>query len=429
MYNNIENYLGFSGRSSMGEVQTPNELAQEMINKLPEEIFINDKTTFLDPCFGSGTFLKEIALKLRKYGHSKENINSRLIGVEKSIRFINKIHQLQGFNPTLVHDDFLEQNFKNMKFDVVIMNPPFQDITSNSTNTTSLDTQFIQKAYNLSSQYVMSISSASWSSKSSNKFKNWILSLRQLELFKDIPSTTFNIALPTCYFMINKNHNSKITTVISNTEYKTYQNTSEQQNIFRYNSKEEFEIFNILKPYTSNPISYLWSRNNIKRNNPLIITTPTQGYVPMVDSVGRSGKDMIIKYHPNNIPTTNFNKWKVVMGNLGSYTSFGNLKIVPPNANTSFAIVSLGVDTKQQVINLYNYLCSDLVYFIISKNKLTTPNTKSILKNIPKVDFNQEWDNDKVYEFFGLSKYKSYIQSQINTKEIQNNLQYLEEFN
>ena len=95
----------------MGEVQTPKELAQEMINKLPEEIFISDKTTFLDPCIGSGTFLKEIALKLRKYDHSKENINLRLMGIEKSIRFINKIQQLQGFNPTLVHADFLEYDF------------------------------------------------------------------------------------------------------------------------------------------------------------------------------------------------------------------------------------------------------------------------------------------------------------------------------
>ena len=133
MYNNIENYLGFSGRSSMGEVQTPNELAQEMINKLPEEIFISDKTTFLDPCFGSGTYLKEIALKLRKYGHSKENINSRLIGVEKSIRFINKIQQLQGFNPTLIHADFLKYDFKDMKFDVVVGNPPYNGDGGNST--------------------------------------------------------------------------------------------------------------------------------------------------------------------------------------------------------------------------------------------------------------------------------------------------------
>ena len=416
----LSSYLG-------GDSSTPLDLVQEMVESIPQEIKKNPNSKFLDPAAGTGSFIIVLFYELNKY-HSEEHILNNMLYVCEVNRF--KLRMLKNLGIKNIYgESFLKQDFKDMKFDVIVMNPPFQDITSNSTNTTSLDTQFIQKAYNLSSQYIVSISSASWSSKSSNKFKNWILGLRQLELFKDIPSTTFDIALPTCYFMINKNHNSKITTVISNTGYKTHQNTSEQQNIFRYNSKEEFEIFNILKPYTSNPISYLWSRNNIKRNNPLIITTPTQGYVPMVDSVGRSGKDMIIKYHPNNIPTTNFNKWKVVMGNLGSYTSFGNLKIVPPDANTSFAIVSLGVDTKQQVINLYNYLCSDLVYFIISKNKLTTPNTKSILKNIPKVDFNQEWDNDKVYEFFGLSKYKSYIQSQINTKEIQNNLQYLEEFN
>ena len=412
---------------SGGESSTPLDLVQEMVDKIPQEVKKDPNSKFLDPAAGTGSYAIVLFYELKKY-HSEEHILNNMLYVCETNRFRLRILKNLGIK-NIYEGSFLKQDFKDMKFDVVIMNPPFQDITSDSTNTTSLDTQFIQKAYNLSSQYVVSISSASWSSKSSNKFKNWILSLKQLELFKDIPSKVFDIALPTCYFVINKNHNSKITTVISSTGYKTHQNTLEQQNIFRYNSKEEFEIFNILQPYTTNSISYLWSRNNIKRNNPLITPSPTPESVPMIDSVGRSGKDMIIKHHPNTIPTTNFDKWKVVMGNLGSYTSFGNLKIAPPNTNTSFAVVSLGVNTKQQVINLYNYLCSDLVYFIISKNKLTTPNTKSILKNIPKVDFNREWDNDTVYEFFGLSKYKSYIQSQINIKETQNNLQYLEEFN
>jgi methylase of polypeptide subunit release factors len=127
MYNNIENYLGFSGRLSMGEVQTPTELAQEMINKLPEEIWISSTSTILDPCFGSGTFLKLASLKFRKYGHSKENINSRLVGVEKSIRFINKASKWGDFKPTLIHANFLEYDFKDMKFDLVIGNPPYQD--------------------------------------------------------------------------------------------------------------------------------------------------------------------------------------------------------------------------------------------------------------------------------------------------------------
>ena len=218
MYNNIEKYLGFSGRSSMGEVQTPKELAQEMINKLPEEIFISDKTTFLDPCFGSGTFLKEIALKLRKYGHSKENINSRLIGVEKSIRFINRIQQLKGFNPTLIHADFLEYDFKDMKFDVVVGNPPYNGDGGNSTG--KLWVKFVDFGIKLlkSKGKLLFVTPNTWINGTS---KNYISFKENKVLFaKFYEQNPFSsqIGTSTSYFVIEKSpsNGSKIPTQYQN---------------------------------------------------------------------------------------------------------------------------------------------------------------------------------------------------------------------
>lgn len=51
---------------SNDEVFTPPEIANQMLDMLPQEIFSNPDTTFLDPACKSGVFLREIAKRLIK---------------------------------------------------------------------------------------------------------------------------------------------------------------------------------------------------------------------------------------------------------------------------------------------------------------------------------------------------------------------------
>ena len=64
---------------SSDEVFTPPQLANQILDLLPEESFRNKNTTFLDPCCKSGVFLREIAKRLIK-GLEKEipNLQKRL---------------------------------------------------------------------------------------------------------------------------------------------------------------------------------------------------------------------------------------------------------------------------------------------------------------------------------------------------------------
>ena len=51
---------------SNDEVFTPPQLANQMLDMLPQELFESKDTTFLDPCCKSGVFLREIAKRLIK---------------------------------------------------------------------------------------------------------------------------------------------------------------------------------------------------------------------------------------------------------------------------------------------------------------------------------------------------------------------------
>ena len=55
-------------------------LADEIVTNIPEKHFMSETDTFLDPAFAGGQFLKAVARRLNKYGHSLENIRSRLFG-------------------------------------------------------------------------------------------------------------------------------------------------------------------------------------------------------------------------------------------------------------------------------------------------------------------------------------------------------------
>lgn len=67
---------------SSDEVFTPPALANKMIDMLPQELFENPDTTFLDPCCKSGVFLREIAKRLIK------GLESQIPDLEKRVEHI-----------------------------------------------------------------------------------------------------------------------------------------------------------------------------------------------------------------------------------------------------------------------------------------------------------------------------------------------------
>lgn len=131
-----------------GEVLTPRTLVEEILDKLPEEIFKSNTTTFFDPACGSGTFLIALKERLLKHNHSEQNIYERLYGVDLIVENAIITGLTLGSTKNIKAANSLDdiQEWQNMKFDVVIGNPPFnKNKINNGVGGTTGDNTFYRK--------------------------------------------------------------------------------------------------------------------------------------------------------------------------------------------------------------------------------------------------------------------------------------------
>jgi 16S rRNA G966 N2-methylase RsmD len=138
-------YFKWKMNPSKGEVFTPIDLVSKILDNIPEEVWVNPMSTFLDPCMGKGTFLLEIVRRLVYiYGYTEEDAKSRVYGYDIRVKYVNHLTR-RGFK-NLRHKDFLKEIIK-MEFDVVLGNPPYQ-LKVGDKKTEPLWNKFFHKSLN-----------------------------------------------------------------------------------------------------------------------------------------------------------------------------------------------------------------------------------------------------------------------------------------
>ncbi len=499
---------------SNDEVFTPPDIANKMLDMLPQKLFRDSSTTFLDPASKSGVFLREIAKRLlvgledeipdlqarvdhifqkqlfglaitemtsllsrrsvycSKYPNSIYAV-SKFDDAEGNIRFKKIKHVWRGEKCAFCgaskgeydRDEALEthayefihttkpEEIFNMKFDVIIGNPPYQlSDGGNSASALPIYQKFIQQAKKLQPRYLSMIVPARWftGGRGLDSFRDEMLTDNRIRILHDYMNSSdcfpgVEIKGGVCFFLWERDNRGLCSVyehIGEDTSYAERPLLEERMETFIRNeraisildkvrSKREPSFNQILNGgrFFGFHTKVSWS-NNIKGT---IQTADGKDMIPIESKQSNNFPIKVYIAHGDcwikkeNVPknVAFIDKYKVLIprsGNPGS-TILGKPKISEPGSCSSntyvVAILPEGKEQKQMANNIVSYLYTNFLRFLVSLKTSTQDMPPKAYAFVPMQDFSEPWTDEKLYAKYGLTEEEvAFIESMVRPMEL-----------
>ena len=467
---------------SNDEVFTPPVVVNRMLDLLPAELWRNPDARFLDPVSKTGVFLREIAKRLmvglceripdrqqradhiftrqlfglaiteltallsrrsvycskqangpysvctafhdadgnirfRSTEHSWQNGRCRYCGASREV--YDRDDTLESHAYEFIHTENPETIFPDMKFDVIIGNPPYQlSDGGNGASASPLYHRFVRQAQKLKPRYLTMIIPSRWfgGGKGLDDFRREMLNDNHIRVLVDYENASdcfpgVDIAGGVCYFLwdrdnpglcdvVNIRNNETRHSVRALNEFDTFIRHDRAASIVRkvcafgepmmsnmVSSSKPFGLRTFVRPQESGDILLRWQngegpyrRDEITVGRELIdkwkVITSYVGY----DHAGNPGKD-------------------------GKRRVFSKIDILPPGTICTETYLVVGsFDTEQEATNL------------VAQCMYSHHITKEAYRLVPIQDFSQSWTDEKLYAKYGITDEEFlYIKTTIRT--------------
>jgi len=150
-----------------GEVMTPLDLTESVLDTLPYEVWSNPNLKWFDSCSGVGTFFSVVVERLMKglsnfepneklrYKHILENmIYSCELQAKNLFLFLYAFDPKDEYSLNIYNGSYLEEGFDNYmktswgvdKFDIIVQNPPYQELKEGNKKSQAIWDKFVVKA-------------------------------------------------------------------------------------------------------------------------------------------------------------------------------------------------------------------------------------------------------------------------------------------
>lgn len=485
---------------SNDEVFTPPELANRVLDLLPQELFKSPDAKFLDPFSKSGVFLREIVKRLdrglesllpdrqlridhilhnqvfgiaiteltsylsrrsvycSKHANGKYSV-SRFSTESGNILYANRSHtwengkckfcgasqqvydrgsEAEQYAYMFIHTDNPKQFFGNMKFDVIVGNPPYQlSDGGQAASAKPLYNLFVEQAMRLKPRYLTMIIPARWyaGGKGLDSFRTTMLQNNNLRKLVDYNNSAdcfpgVNIAGGVCYFLWDRDNPGKCEIKNISSQNQNGISDTRMLNEFPILVRDNTAIHIIRKMLgaskktmdkTVQSYSYFAVRSyergierKQKNDDVILLSSQGKGYYPKskIEDKNRilSKYKVIITYAMSggNKPTSQ-----------GDFQVVSSLQVLAPNEVCTETYLVLDVfDNLQDAKNLCSYVSTKTFRFLLLQALTSIHITKDSFLFVPVQDYSHAWKDEMIYKKYELSNDEiSFIEAMIRSME------------
>lgn len=434
-------------RLSVSEVVTPDNVAMELVNNLPDDICASDK--FLDIASKTGEFANAL---LQKYGSRIKNNVYSIPTSGVTYECTRKIYKLLGLPVEHIYSDFTSydlidttknegilKELKDMNFDAIIGNPPYQE-TMAGTSDNPIYNLFYDTAFELCKK-VSLITPARYLFNAGKTPKEWnkkMLNDEHLKITfyeqdssKLFPGTDIKGGLAITYRDINKSFGKigfftnytelkGILEKVKRTDFKTLANLVYAPESYRL-SKKLHEEHPEIKSKLSKGHDFDVTSNIFSKLDKLFTNEKPNDENNYIQIIGLEGSNRVYKYIRNEyiMPHDNLMKYKVFVPKSNGSGAIGEVLSTPligqPLIGHTQTFISIGsFDTEYEANSLLKYLKTKFARTMLGTLKVTQDNKKATWLNVPLQDFTANSDIDwsksvseidrQLYKKYGLSK-------------------------
>ncbi len=465
---------------SSDEVFTPPQVAKQMLDLLPADLWQDPNARFLDPCCKSGVFLREIASRLDKgleirIPDRQERINhimtKQIFGIsiteltglmsrrslycsktangkysictafdtpEGNIRFLRIEHtwkdgrcihcgaseanydrgtELETHAYEFIHTENPEEIF-NMKFDVIIGNPPYQlDTAGYGRQAKPIYHLFVQQAKKLQPRFLCMIIPSRWfaGGMGLDEFRREMLHDDRIREIHDFPDATnifpgVQIKGGICYFNWDRdNHgNCKVFNYLNGVTTISERQLLETDAVTFVRYNEAIPILRKVLRFQEPSI-----RDLVSKQKPFGLSSNYSGKRVSFDGAVKLYQNGGVGYIKRNDVKTGIevlNTWKVFVPRFGSgsdsfpHPILGRPFVGEPDSACTETYLYIGpFPDRETVENLISYLHTCFFRFLVMLNKPTQNALRQVYSFVPMQDFSKPWTDEELYKKYGLT--------------------------
>jgi site-specific DNA-methyltransferase (adenine-specific) len=332
----------------------------------------------------------------------------------------------------------LEVYGKQMQFDVVIGNPPYQLGSDGGTRDIPIYHHFVEQAKQLNAKFITMVIPARWMATGLglSEFRKTMLSDKHIKQIVSYPTARevfpgVDIKGGVCYFLRSSNHNGEceVTTIRGKEEIGPFSRDLNEFDVFVRDSRAISILRKVLKNSAPSINTILARDKEFGRtsNYDDFSKTKKAGTIPLhyirktKRYVGFKQRDEVEK-SAHLIDT-----WKVLVPAAGSGGGvqipdyvLGKPKIVSSPSVCTQSYLFFYVNAQHEAESVISYYSTRLFRFLVSLRKITQHATHSTYTWVPLQEWSQIWTDKLLYEKYSINdEEQAFIESQITEMSVE----------